>query len=94
MVPDTPPRRAPAAVHPPLFSRVRPDEEEEEEEEEEEQEIDEAFIPPSTAPAALSRAGRKRAPTVKALKAEKAPKRGTEQGRGGRGSRRGRQAKE
>jgi hypothetical protein len=39
-------------------------------------------------PAALqvSRAGRKRAPTVKALEAEKVPKRGTEQGRGrGRG---------
>jgi hypothetical protein len=89
MVPDTPPRRAPAATHPPLFSRVRPDEEEEEE-----QEIDEAFIPPpSTAPAALSRAGRKRAPTMKALEAEKAPKRGTGQGRGGRGSRGGRQAK-
>jgi hypothetical protein len=44
--------------------------------EEEEQEIDEAFIlPPSTAPAALLRAGRKRAPTMKALEAEKAPKR-------------------
>jgi hypothetical protein len=33
-----------------------------------------------------SRAGRKRAPTIKALEAEKVPKRGTEQSRGiGRG---------
>ncbi|ERF73029.1 hypothetical protein EPUS_07123 [Endocarpon pusillum Z07020] len=70
-----------------------PGNEEEEEEEEEEEAIDEAFIPPpSTAPAAMtqSRAGRKRAPTMKALEAEMAPKRGTGQGRGrgrGRGGR-------
>ncbi|ERF75457.1 hypothetical protein EPUS_06989 [Endocarpon pusillum Z07020] len=67
-------------------------EEEEEKEEEEEEAIDEAFIPPpSTAPAAMtqSRAGRKRAPTMKALEAEKAPKRGTGQGKA-RGKARGR----
>jgi hypothetical protein len=42
--------------------------------------------PPSTAPAALlvSRAGRKRAPTMKALEAEKAPKRGMDGGKGRR----------
>jgi hypothetical protein len=64
-----------------------PDEEEEKEEEEEA--IDKAFIlPPSTAPASMtqSRAGRKRAPTMKALEAEKALKRVIRQGRGmGRG---------
>ena len=60
------------------------------EEEEEEEEEEEAFIlPPSTAPAILSRAGRKRAPTMKALEAEKASKRGTGQGRAGRGRGRG-----
>ena len=70
------------------------EEEEEEEEEKEEQAVDEALIPPpSTAPAALSisRAGRKRAPTMKALEAETAPKRGTGQVKGtdkGRGARR------
>jgi hypothetical protein len=49
-----------------------------------EQGIDEAFIPPpSTAPAAMTQsiAGRKRAPTMKALDAETAPKRGKGQGR-------------
>ena len=59
--------------------------EEEEEEKEEEEAVDEALMPPpSTAPAALqvSRAGRKRAPTMKALEAEAAPKRGNRQGRG------------
>jgi hypothetical protein len=66
------------------------------EEEEEEEEEEEAFIlPPWTAPAILSRAGRKRAPTMKVLEAEKASKRGTGQGRAcrgrGRGSRGGRQ---
>jgi len=69
---------------------------EEKEEEEEEEAIDRAFIPPpSTAPAAMtqSRAGRKRAPTMKALEAEQASKRGTGQGRGkdkGKGRARGR----
>ena len=61
------------------------DKEEEEEEKEEEEAVDEALMPPpSTAPAALqvSRAGRKRAPTMKALEAEAAPKRGNRQGRG------------
>jgi DNA-binding protein H-NS len=49
-------------------------------------EKEETFIlPPSTAPAILSRAGRKRAPIIKALKAEKAPKRATGQGWVGRG---------
>jgi hypothetical protein len=40
----------------------------------------------STAPAALpvSRAGRKRAPTIKALEAEKAPKQGIDRGKGRR----------
>ena len=57
------------------------------EEGEEEEKVDEAFIPPpSTAPPVMSRAGRKRAPTMKALEAEKAPKRGGGRGRGkGRG---------
>jgi hypothetical protein len=59
--------------------------------EEEEQAVENAFLPPpSTAPAKIqvSRAGRKRAPTTKALEAEQAPKRGTGQGRGrgGRGA--------
>lgn len=78
----------------PLPSAGSEDKEEEKEEEEEEEEgVDEALIPPpSTAPARLqvSRAGRKRAPTMKALEAETAPKRGTGQGRGkgrGRGDR-------
>jgi hypothetical protein len=48
------------------------------------------ILPPSTAPAILSRAGRKRAPTIKALEAEKAPKRATGQGWVGRGRGRGR----
>jgi hypothetical protein len=62
--------------------------------EEAEEVINDPFLPPpSTAPAALpvSRAGRKRAPTMKALEAEKVPKRGTEPGKGtgrGRGGRR------
>jgi hypothetical protein len=50
--------------------------------------VEEALIPPpSTAPAILqvSRAGRRRAPTMKALEAEQAPKRGP-----GGGPRRGR----
>ena len=81
-VPDTPPRRAPAEAALIASLQLRPDIEEEEEEEEEEVEEEEAFIlPPSTAPAILSRAGRKRAPTMKALEAEKASKRGTGQGR-------------
>ncbi|KAF7502108.1 hypothetical protein GJ744_007206 [Endocarpon pusillum] len=52
--------------------------------EEEEAAEDPFLCPPSTAPAAIqtSRAGRKRAPTMKALEAEKAPKRGTGRGRG------------
>jgi hypothetical protein len=68
---------------------------EEREEEESEQAVDDAFMPPSsTAPAILqpSRAGRKRAPTMKALEAELASKRGTGQGAGkaaGRGRGRG-----
>ena len=64
----------------------------EEEEDTEEEAIEDPFLPsPSTAPAAIqtSRAGRKRAPTMKALEAEKTPKRGTGQGRG-RGGRGGR----
>jgi len=62
------------------------EEEKEEEKEEEEEEEEDVFIPPpSTAPMILSRAGRKRAPTMKALEAEKASKRGTGQGRAGRG---------
>jgi hypothetical protein len=68
----------------------------EEEEEEEEQAIDKAFIhPPSTAPAImqLSRAGRQRAPTLKALEAEEAPKQSRGQGRGHMGSRGGRRAR-
>ncbi len=79
-----------ASVHP---SSLTPDDEEEEEA------IEEAFItPPSTAPAAItqsravmaqSRAGRKRAPTMKTLEAEMAPKPGTGQGKG-RGRGRGR----
>jgi hypothetical protein len=43
----------------------------------EEEAVEDPFLPPpSTAPAAIqtSRAGRKRAPTIKALEAEKAPK--------------------
>jgi hypothetical protein len=52
--------------------------------EEAEEVIDDPFVPPlPTAPAALlvSRAGRKRALTMKALEAEKAPKQGTEPGK-------------
>jgi hypothetical protein len=52
-----------------------------------EEAIDDPFRPPpSTAPAALpaSRAGCKRAPTMKALEAEKAPKRGVDGGKGRR----------
>jgi hypothetical protein len=59
-----------------------------------EEAIDEPFRPsPSIAPTALptSRAGRKRAPTMKALEAEKAPKRdtngGKDRGCGGEGRR-------
>ena len=51
--------------------------------EEAEEAVDDPFMPPPlTAPAAIqvSRAGRKRAPLIKALEAEKAPKRGTKQG--------------
>jgi hypothetical protein len=62
-------------------------EDEEEEEEEEEEAVDEAFMPPpSTVPAATtqSRAGRKRAPTMKALEAEIAPKRKRRQAREGK----------
>ena len=76
----------------PAFSLKSSDDKEEEEEEE--QAVDEAYIPPpSTAQAALqvSRAGRKRAPTMKALEAETGPKRGIGQGKGrgrGRGGRR------
>ena len=76
-------------LRPPPPTSSEDKEEEKEEEEEEEQEVDEALIlPPSTAPVALqvSRAGRKRAPTMKALEAETAPKRRTGQGTGrGRG---------
>ena len=65
---------------------------EEEEEAEAKKEEEDLFVsPPSTAPPALtiSRAERKRAPTMKALEAEAAPKRGNRQGRGrGRGDRR------
>ena len=63
-----------------------------EEAEEDEQAVEDAFLPPpSTAPAKMqvSRAGRKRALTTKALEAEQAPKRGTGQGKG-RGGGRGR----
>jgi hypothetical protein len=42
---------------------------------------EEEILPSSTAPAILSRAGRKRAPTLKALETEKAPKRVMGQGR-------------
>ena len=57
------------------------EEEEDDGEAEEEAAVDEALMPPpSTAPARLqvSRAGRKRAPTMKALEAETASKRGKE----------------
>ncbi|KAF7511282.1 hypothetical protein GJ744_004847 [Endocarpon pusillum] len=83
----------PLALSPPSAPEIAPRdtlEEEEEEEEEDEEEEDPFILPPSTAPAMIqvSRAGRKRAPTMKALEAEKAPKRG--RGRGsGRGSDRG-----
>jgi hypothetical protein len=58
--------------------------------------IDDPFRPPpSTAPAALptSRAGRKRASTMKALEAEKAPKRGMNRGKGRGRGREGRRVK-
>jgi hypothetical protein len=73
-VPDTPPRRAPSAATLILSSQAQPDIEEDEEEEEmakkeeeerkkkeEEEEEEEEILPSSTAPAILSRAGRKRA---------------------------------
>jgi len=78
-VPNTPPGNG-------QFGEKEADTEEEEEEEEE------AFVPPpSTAPAKMqiSRAGRKRAPTMKALESEEAPKRGRGSARGARGGRRG-----
>jgi hypothetical protein len=54
--------------------------EEVEEAENAEEAIIDPLLPPSTAPAAIqvSRAGRKRVPTMKALEAEKPPKRGIE----------------
>jgi hypothetical protein len=76
----TPPQEAPAPANLILSSQVQPNIEEEEEEEEEA-----LILPPSTAPAILSRGGRKRALTMKALEAEMAPKRGTGQARAGRG---------
>ena len=91
--PSEPLRRRP--LHPQLSvssddKEEEEDKDEEEDKEEEEEEEEALMPPPSTAPAALqvSRAGRKRAPTMKALEAEKAPKRGTGQ-RGGRGRGRG-----
>ncbi len=74
----------PLALSPPSAPEIAPRDTLEEEEEEEEE--DPFILPPSTAPAMIqvSRAGRKRAPTMKALEAEKAPKRGR-----GRGSSRG-----
>ena len=69
--------------------RKKKEEEEEGEEEEEKEEEEEEILPSSIAPAILSRAGRKRAPTLKALEAEKTPKRATRQGRVGRGRGRG-----
>jgi len=103
-VSQTPSSEALAAVN--EGERVKDEEDEEEEEEEEEEKekqepIDDPFVPPpSTAPATMqmSRAGRKRAPTMKALEAERAPKRvtgqgrGRGQGRGARGGKAGRQA--
>ena len=104
-IPNTSPRgfavaaavtAAAAAVTATTVDRPSSHPQEEKEEEEEEEAIDRAFIPPpSTAPAAMtqSRAGRKRAPTMKALEAEQASKRGTGQGRGkdkGKGRARGR----
>jgi hypothetical protein len=99
----TPFQRVPAAATLIRSSQAQADTEEREEERTEEiqkaaeaaeveeaEEAEEAFmLPPSTAPAALSRAGRKRAPTLKALEAEKASKRGTRHGRVGRGRGRG-----
>jgi hypothetical protein len=67
-----------------------------EEVEEAEEAIIDPFLPPqSTAPAAIyvSRAGRKRAPTMKALEAEKPPNRGIEQVRGKARGREGRGAR-
>jgi hypothetical protein len=75
VIPDTPPH-----VH---AHKEEEEEEEEEEHKEKEQPAEDAFMPPpSTAPAMLqpSRAGRKRAPTMKALEAEQAPKRGSGRG--------------
>jgi hypothetical protein len=64
------------------------------------EEAEEAIVnlplpPQSAAPAAIqvSRAGRKRAPTMKALEAEKLPKRDTEQVRSRGRGRRGRAAR-
>ena len=97
-----PPQVAFVPANPILFSKIQPDVGKEEtaaedtkkkgmEEEEEEDEGGEAFkLPPSTAPAILSRGGRKRAPTMKTLESEMAPKRGTGQGRAGKGRGRGR----
>ncbi|ERF74783.1 hypothetical protein EPUS_03167 [Endocarpon pusillum Z07020] len=97
---DTPPRGSAAgavtiATTTTTVDRSFPTPDDEEKEEEEEEALDEAFIPPlSTAPAVMtqSRAGRKRAPTMKALEAEKAPKRGTGQGKGRGRGRAGREA--
>jgi hypothetical protein len=83
LVPNTPPGNG-------QFREEDSDAEEEKEEEGDEEEA--AFVPPpSTAPAKmqLSRAGRKRAPTMKALESEEAPKRGRGTARGARGGRRG-----
>ncbi|KAF7502290.1 hypothetical protein GJ744_006169 [Endocarpon pusillum] len=84
----------PLALSPSSALEIAPrdtlEEEEEKKEEDEEEEEDPFILPPSTAPAIIqvSRAGRKRALTMKALEAEKAPKRG--RGRGSdRGSNRG-----
>ncbi|ERF72363.1 hypothetical protein EPUS_06119 [Endocarpon pusillum Z07020] len=97
---NTPPRGSAAgavtiATTTTTVDRSFPTPDDEEKEEEEEEALDEAFIPPlSTAPAVMtqSRAGRKRAPTMKALEAEKAPKRGTGQGKGRGRGRAGREA--
>ena len=67
---------------PSLFAKEKDQAEAQTQEQEQEEAVDEAFLPPpSTAPAIfeasvqVSRAGRKRAPTMKALEAAKAPKR-------------------
>jgi hypothetical protein len=90
LVPNTPSHEAGAAltaVDAPIrtFSLNRSSDEEKEEREEEEKVVEVALVPPpSTAPAMLqvSRAGRKRAPTMKALDAEQGPKWGTGGGLG------------